>query len=159
MLYTLNLHSAVCQLYLHKTGRKQRKSMNRKQNCWEFIPWAMSNHWKFQSSESNSHVLLFWTKVSRTQLKEYYRGLDKSSSNRVSVEYFSFTNYSGYSDFNFLGSYPISVIYELCDKVNNLSLLQLFLCEVGVIITSHIIVMRIRQICTDKNIYNSIWQK
>ena len=24
MLYTLNLHSAVCQLYLNKTGRKKK---------------------------------------------------------------------------------------------------------------------------------------
>ena len=25
ILYTLNLHSAVCQLYLNKTGRKKKK--------------------------------------------------------------------------------------------------------------------------------------
>ena len=28
MLYTLNLYSAVCQLYLKKTGRKQKQSKN-----------------------------------------------------------------------------------------------------------------------------------
>ena len=25
MLYTLNLHSAICQLYLNKTGRKKKQ--------------------------------------------------------------------------------------------------------------------------------------
>ena len=32
MLYTLNLHSAACQLYLNKTGRKKRKKLER--------PWS-----------------------------------------------------------------------------------------------------------------------
>ena len=42
MLYTLNLYSTVCQLYLNKARRKQRiidKETNKKQgyilHCWE----------------------------------------------------------------------------------------------------------------------------
>lgn len=96
--------------------------------------------------------------MSGTHLKEYYRGLDKSSSNRISVDCSSFTNYSEYSDFNFLVLYPNFVIYELCDKVNNLSLLQLFMHEVRVIITSHTTVMRIKRICTGK-IFITVFDK
>lgn len=83
---------------------KPGKSKNSVQNCWELIPSVMGSHWKFQSRKWNAHVLLFGPKVSITQLKEYCRCLNKSSSNRVSAEYPNFTNYSEYSDFNSLGS-------------------------------------------------------
>ena len=37
MLYTLNLYSAVCQLYLNKTGREKRVNSNVNYGLWVII--------------------------------------------------------------------------------------------------------------------------
>ena len=43
MLYTLNLYTAVCQLYVHKTGRKKKRTKESTERINAFSLWRASH--------------------------------------------------------------------------------------------------------------------
>ena len=54
MLYTLNLYSDICQLYLNKTEKKKNRN-NERQNQWEYPmdePSYFSENWQ--------HLVIHW---------------------------------------------------------------------------------------------------
>ena len=50
MLYTLNLHSTVCQLLLNKIERKNNLEINRGQNNVSFFPYMWSHFFHMANS-------------------------------------------------------------------------------------------------------------
>ena len=86
MLYTLNLHSAVCQLYLNKNGRKRKNEIQKKREKedWTWVSW-IGEQKRVGCVGKEAYVEAQWSKAETRRAWWEGEGILKPSPNPSTV--------------------------------------------------------------------------